>query len=137
MKTLFSLLIILELFCSTTVSKAQHISKKMKFDIGISIDQKSFDNLTKKELAVMQSNRNIGIKDIINIIRIDNTIRMDELIELKSMYNNLDSLLDNKYGKLFVNRLNARWSKGGAFYIKKYNIYWGGTPHQNSMFKVK
>jgi hypothetical protein len=121
------------LFYNFQISNAQ---KLMDADnIGIPINKKAFDNIVKNEFTIMKRNRGFSIQDALNIIRVDNTIKMRNLIVVKSIYKDFDLLLADKYSKLIIDRLNASVT-GGCFYSKKYNIYWGGIPRYNSIFRV-
>ena len=103
---------------------------------GIRLTQKIFDQMVIKDIAIMRQGKHVEIKDLIEMVRIDNTIGMNRLGLNNKQYEEFRMLFINKYSKLFINKLRAKLSRGMSYYSKTYNIYWGGIPHDNSMFRI-
>lgn len=104
--------------------------------VGIKISQSEFDRKVEYGLSELSSTNEIVIDDYILLVRIYNTIEVNTMQDKKENY--------EKFIKLFVpvhiekaeKKLEATVTKGMAYYSKKYDIYIGGRPHNNSMFRL-
>ena len=104
--------------------------------IGIPITDDLFNHKVRQLLTIMQKEEHVTTQELITMVRIDNTIRMNNMIEKAPIYKNFTNLFAYKLSKLFIKKLHARLAVGMSYYSKSYNIYWGGRPRYNSMFKL-
>ena len=108
-------------------------------NMGINITQSKFDKLVKREITVMEQNQSVHIKDLITMVKIYNTIVFtDSLRETNRQDKAFCDLFDfdDKYEKLFIDKLHAGRSVGFGYHSKQYHIYLGGLPEENSKFKI-
>lgn len=138
MKTLIFVLSFYGTFLALSTAKAQITEKPYLEGAGINISQKAFDKLVMKEIVLLKNHSTLQIQDIIYIVRLDNTIVFNDVVERKRSYKLLDSLTVYRFAKIYVRRLHTTWATGGGLYNKKYNICWGGVPvlNNNSIYEV-
>ncbi|MEO6520606.1 MAG: hypothetical protein ABIN91_02940 [Mucilaginibacter sp.] len=103
--------------------------------VGIEIGQKAFDGMVKETVAMMKRGHP-KIEDLIKMVRIDNTIAINYLGDESKANKEFNSLFVPKFSKLAIKELHATHATGMCYYSKRYNVYWGGLPHYNSMFKI-
>ncbi|MES2279401.1 MAG: hypothetical protein V4592_25440 [Bacteroidota bacterium] len=105
-------------------------------DVGPIVTSKAFDQMVNEMMTKMKSDKQLKIDDLVTIVRIDNTIGMSAVIEVSKVYDEFDTLFVSKFLGLTVKRLHAKLGNGMGFYSPKYNLYWGGYPDYNSMFRI-
>jgi hypothetical protein len=103
--------------------------------IGIEISQSDFDAKIARAIKVMSSRDSATIQDFIEFIRLHNTIEINNL-ENRKPYSVFKELFTTKYLELTIAKLEATLSKGMSYYSRKYDLYIGGKPHVNSMYKI-
>jgi hypothetical protein len=139
MTTKFSLIIISVMFfvnlnianAQTDDLHCQHIGR-----IGIPISQVKFNGMVGEANKAIKEN-DLNTKNIITIIRIINTIQFDHLTDQTNANKEFFRLFnEKKCGDVFVKKLGAKDNIGGSYYSKKYKIYWGGIPDDNSKFLI-
>lgn len=109
---------------------------KEKTEIGIEIFEKDFNYKLNKYIKVMDTNGSLNTIDLIVIVRIYNTLIERNLKDEKGIYQKFSRLFSAKYIEIAANNLEATVTKGMCYYSKKYDLYIGGKPHQNSMYII-
>jgi tetratricopeptide (TPR) repeat protein len=122
-----------------SVDSLETLVKKegFKTSIGIPIDQQNFDVIVKNEVNAMQHGSDPKIPELIERVRICNTIEFDNLMDEDSVNKQFLSLFETKkYAELFMKELHGKIGLGMSLHSKQYNIYWGGLSDSNSKFKI-
>lgn len=87
-----------------------------------------FETLVSKTTDICRdTSRKLGELDIIDIVKIDNTIssyRLDTNVLCKTFNNVMDSFNIRK--KLILDTADWQLSVGMGLYNKKFDLYWGG-----------
>ena len=105
-------------------------------EIGIEISSTEFNCELDKYIVYMDSCDNLKIQDFIIIARIYNTIEMNNLNDTKESYKIFINKFTSKYLNLVIKGLEATLTKGMCYYSKKYDLFIGGEPHNNSMYRI-
>jgi hypothetical protein len=106
-------------------------------NIGIPISKIDFDHLVNKFSDIMQKGDTItDVNDYVTIVRLFNTIYYSELYQIGA-YRKFANLYSPPYSILAIKKLDAISQKGLYFYSKKYDLYIGGRPTNNSVFLIK
>lgn len=105
-------------------------------NIGIAILRKEFDQIVKKKVLEMNQGKHFKTEEFITLIRIDNTIGMNEMTQESPENKKFCALFLSKYSEKAIYKLHAKLDLGMSYYSKKYNVYWGGIPHYNSIFRI-
>jgi len=101
--------------------------------IGIEISRSQFDSLVILYLDKIEKEKKLSIKQQIDLVRLVNTI------DQYNLSGDNKKLLDLYYQNIFENslkELEAKPWKGGCQYSEKYDLFIGGKPHQNSLYKI-
>ena len=102
--------------------------------IGIYITAKEFNRLVYSYSAKIKSSSNLKTSDYIEIARIYNTIRGQNIMKL---YNSFYKLYREKLVDKTAIKLEAfDWDLHGGYYSKKYKIHIGGDVDSNSKYIV-
>lgn len=97
---------------------------------------KEFYSLVSSELAFMKSNNVPSVEQSILLSRIFNTISMNnKLLEIEQC-KDFQSVFLKQYAAKCANILDAKLTKGLAYYSSKYDIYIGGAPNENSVIGI-
>lgn len=126
------------LFLLTTAINGQNKSSNMnnEIEIGIEILKQNFNNKVDTYINIMSSEDTITLQDYINMVRVYNTLEMRNLVSQQKTYMEFMKLFTTKYLELAAKKLESTLTKGMCYYSQKYNLYIGGKPHENSMYKI-
>ena len=99
------------------------------------ISLKEFNNLEQEALKLLGKQEDeISEIECINVVKIINTI------ELNDLNDDLSFSFKNKFYPYFfqlcIKKLNAMEYKGGYYYSESYDIFIGGPPNENSMYRI-
>ena len=78
----------------------------------------------------------IEIRTYIDMARIYNTIDQNKLVDEKDIYKEFMRLFVPDFARLACIKFETGSGKGLCEYSSKYDIYLGGMPHDNSMYKI-
>lgn len=99
------------------------------------ISRQVFDSYVDSGLAIMTKNDQLNVDDFIFAIRVDNTIFEHSQMWQVERYKRFQMMLSSKHEKNLVRIFSPTINRGMGFYIKKYNLDWGGAaPNDNSLF---
>jgi hypothetical protein len=138
------------LFLSIPICNGQNNSRNI-FDaknFGIEISEKDFIQHVDTCIKIMKSvdtikvqtymiTNEIEIQTYIEMARLHNTINANNLFNEQDIYKEFERLFIPDFALLACFMLETRPSKGGCEYSSKYDIYFGGMPHDRSMYKIK
>jgi hypothetical protein len=103
--------------------------------IGIPITRESFDSLVNASIHLLKAKDTpISLFDYMVMIRLFNTIEENELTDTKSKTFR-DLFFPSAIGEA-AKAIDAGIGKGMCYYSKKYDLYIGGSPHQNSQYLI-
>jgi hypothetical protein len=132
---LFVFFIVLSTYTYSTAQKVY--SNSYHYFPGIGISLTKFNSLIDSFNYIMQYNKSMTEQNYITAVRLDNTISFN-VLDLKDVrFKKFKKLFEPKYLNLAIATLDGLPSRGGGFYSKKYDLYIGGTPNNNSsMYSV-
>ncbi|MES2063249.1 MAG: hypothetical protein V4456_15085 [Bacteroidota bacterium] len=130
----FVLLGLLLIDCTVVHSQS---TNPLRTKIGPVITQDAFTRMVKETVIKMKNGDRLKDSELIRIVRIDNTIEMNELNQATKENKEFKKWFDSKYYKLVVKRLHGTLGRGMSYYFEKYKVYWGGYPDSNSIFNIK
>lgn len=101
------------------------------------VSRQVFDSYVDSGLVIMNKYDVLDTSDFIFVIRIDNTIfKHHDMWEIER-YRCFQKMLFSKHGKNIDKVFFTTLNRGMGFYIKKYNLDWGGAaPNDNSLFYI-
>jgi len=109
----------------------------LRTKIGPVITQNTFNRMVEKTVVKMKKGDKLNDSALIKIVRIDNTIVMNDLHKATKANKEFKKWFDSKYYKLVTKRLHGTLGPGMSYYFEKYKVYWGGYPDSNSIFNIK
>jgi hypothetical protein len=96
---------------------------------------KEFNNIEQEGLKLLDKKENeVSETECVNIVKIVNTIELNYLEDDLSI--SFKHKFYSYFFKLSIKKLNAMEYKGGYYYSKSYDIFIGGPPHENSMYRI-
>ena len=109
-------------------------------DIGIQITKSQFDQKVSASISLMEDrlSGSSSVDELIEIIRVYNTIsRMDNYGNNENYKKFMQLVHTPKVIRTVNFVLQANLTKDGlAYYSAKYDLYFGGTPHANSQYRI-
>jgi hypothetical protein len=106
-------------------------------DIGIPVEMKRFRALAAEYLARMESGVELSTEDYVTMARLWNTILFRHLDQDNELFRRYNTAFFPHYIERIANSLDAMVSKGMSYYSKTYDLYIGGKPHPNSIYRLK
>jgi len=103
---------------------------------GIEISQKTFDLNVRKELVALKKNCDLSISQMINVVRLYNTIIANPAMQTDVSNSEFIDLCIDRYLNKIIIGVDAKLTKGMGYYSKKYNLYLGGQLNYNSLFTI-
>jgi hypothetical protein len=125
------------IYCLLLSCQNKDITMKKANKSGIEIFLPDFNKKIEKYLNLMLSNGELNQLDYIAMVRIYNTLEINNLISEKKTYDEFMNSFIPKFLLKAEKELEATLSKGMSYYSKKYNLYIGGKYHNNSIYKIK
>lgn len=106
---------------------------------GIEITLKKLDDLVNELSAKCASlkQEELTVEDYIELVRISNTVGMEENKYLGLRYIELSNYVNDEVLMEMIFSLEAVATKGGAMWSNKHKILIGGWKHYNSHYVVK
>jgi outer membrane receptor for monomeric catechols len=138
-RSLFLATLVGFLFLSCAIARAQVVKEHFlpRQPIGIPVSKKQFDSTISNAVITMREKYNGNANDMIKIARLYNTLEFDHMIDETKTNKEFIHLFDSKrYDILFIKKLDATERIGGSYYSKKYQIYLGGLPDNNSKYRI-
>ena len=105
-------------------------------NIGHPIEDAKFMGLVKKLMYKMTIRNNLELTEYIEMVMVYNTIEANKLFSKNQRFKEYAKLFQSQYLSEIISKLDARLTKGMAWYSQKHNLYIGGQPHQNSQFRL-
>jgi hypothetical protein len=101
----------------------------------IEIRKQTFDALILDYISrIKESHPEFSLKDYITLVRIWNTISINNLQAEEEHYLEFYNLFYTDLFKLACTELQATLTKGLAFYSEEHDLWFGGTLNENSYF---
>ena len=129
-KVVFCVLLSITTFC--VKSQNIHLNWWEKQNIGIAIKDSVFDKMVITYIEMMKNHDMPTVGNAIDMIRICNTIELDRLSKSKEIYSKYEEHFIPIYIKIAGETLDGEPSLGMAYYSRKYNIWIGGIPTDES-----
>jgi hypothetical protein len=103
----------------------------------IEIRKQTFDTLILDYISkIRERHSEFSQKDYITLVRIWNTISINNLQAEKGHYLEFYNLFYTDLFKLACTELQATLTKGLAFYSAEHDLWFGGTLNENSYFSL-
>jgi len=122
--------------CSPNLSSGPTKKPRVRHSdtIGIKVTQKTFDSLVTASLGRMHLAANLTVDNCIVLVRLYNTISLhqyqsEQALELVRLYG--DAIIDRS-----VEILGMREARPGKLYSPAHDVYFGGLPHENSLYAI-
>src|SRR5262245_9803931 len=105
--------------------------------IGIPIGTTEFRRLVEQYLARMEAGDQMSADDYVTMTRLWNTIEHDRLVERDEIFQRYYATFFPAYVARVERALGAITTKGMALYSRDYDLYLGGKPHANSLYRIQ
>ena len=105
--------------------------------IGIPIGATEFRRLVEQYLARMEARDQMSADDYVTMTRLWNTIEHGRLVERDQIYKRYHAAFFPDYVAQVERALGAITTKGMALYSRNYDLYLGGKPHANSLYRIQ
>jgi hypothetical protein len=105
-------------------------------EIGIAASADEFRRLVEHYLARMDDGSDMSNDDYVTMTRLFNTIEHGRLAERDDTFRRYRAAFFPNYVARIERALGATPTKGMALYTKAYDLYLGGKPHANSMYRI-
>jgi hypothetical protein len=105
-------------------------------DIGSPIDAAEFRRLVEQHLARMEAGSDMSTDDYVIMTRLFNTIAFGQLVQRDEIFRRYHAAFFPRYVAPIQQALDATPTKGMALYAKDHDLYLGGKPHANSMYRI-
>jgi hypothetical protein len=92
--------------------------------------------ITQDYNARMTKDSSFSVPEFIQLAKIWNTIPLFGLEQKDDSFKTFNKLFFPKYVNEAASHLGALPDKGMSLYSKKYDLYIGGRPHENSHYKI-
>ena len=108
-------------------------------NVGIQITKNQFDQKVTTCISWIENGslQNTSIDEYIEIVRVYNTITLMTDYGNDDNYKKLIRIARTDVMKAAITALQARLTKGMAFYSSVHNLYIGGAPHANSEYSIQ
>ena len=102
---------------------------------GIPIQESVFDSLVVKCSMAIKQGEKFTESDYVLAFRIDFTLRLNDLWNVKSIYGEFWELFHPDIRNAGLVALDLK-SSGSSYYSKRFDLYWCGQPDSNSQFSI-